>query len=560
MLVCRNAECIRRHMGNRKIADKMTANKITKKFIHVMSVKILNLILWVYLVLIVFVMPFYMQNGYVNIGEAKFVFFKYVTLGMIALVLPFLVVLLCTGNLQEKWYHISIEQIHMLDVCMILYGMALTISYLAAEDQETALWGEQGWYMGYLTKFSLIVVYFLISRLWSYKKAVWYLGMVASGVVFLLGILNRFSIYPIDFDLRSPDFISTLGNINWFSGYLSVFCPIGMCLYLFAKNTLARVFACAYVMLAFAAGVTQGSSSIFLAFFGCFYFLLLLVYREKKDGMRLLELGILFALVCEIIRVWRFLCPNAYNYDTGNLCGIATSSNLPAIAGMLLILIYYVGLYRGKKSMEGHAGTGCYLIVRDQVMKVLLILPWVLAGIYFILALVINGLHIQIPWLSEWKWFQFDGSFGNSRGTTWLAGLMAFKELPLLHKIVGCGPDCFESFVYTRWELIVMLEKEFGNASLTNAHNELLTTLVNLGVLGCVTYLGVLLWPVIRCFRSKKGNLLLYFPVICIVSYSMHNMVSFAQILNYPYLFIFLGISEGLIRRSKGKCTAAPNS
>ena len=40
----------------------------------------------------------------------------------------------------------------------------------------------------------------------------------------------------------------------------------------------------------------------------------------------------------------------------------------------------------------------------------------------------------------------------------------------------------------------------------------------------------------------------------------MHNMVSFAQILNYPYLFIFLGISEGLIRRSKGKCTAAPNS
>ena len=43
---------------------------------------------------------------------------------------------------------------------------------------------------------------------------------------------------------------------------------------------------------------------------------------------------------------------------------------------------------------------------------------------------------------------------------------------------------------------------------------------------------------------------LLYACAMALLAYTVHNMVSFQQVLSTPYIFIVLGIGEGLAREN----------
>ena len=145
----------------------------------------------------------------------------------------------------------------------------------------------------------------------------------------------------------------------------------------------------------------------------------------------------------------------------------------------------------------------------------------------------------------------FRDDWGNSRGAAWNCGIGAYRSMDMVHKTVGIGPDCFADYVYEIPELAERLVDQFGNERLTNAHNEWLTVLVNTGWLGVFCYAGIFIAVWIRCVRRAKGQPLLYVCAISILAYTVHNMVSFQQILSTPYIFIVLGMGEGLLRRTE---------
>ena len=39
-------------------------------------------------------------------------------------------------------------------------------------------------------------------------------------------------------------------------------------------------------------------------------------------------------------------------------------------------------------------------------------------------------------------------------------------------------------------------------------------------------------------------------PAVCVFCYLVHNMVSFAQVLNFPFVFLAIAMGEGMIRRN----------
>ena len=51
----------------------------------------------------------------------------------------------------------------------------------------------------------------------------------------------------------------------------------------------------------------------------------------------------------------------------------------------------------------------------------------------------------------------------------------------------------------------------------------------------------------------KKGakNPSFYLFSVCIVCYLVHNMVSFAQVLNFPFIILLLAMGEALHRRQR---------
>ena len=149
----------------------------------------------------------------------------------------------------------------------------------------------------------------------------------------------------------------------------------------------------------------------------------------------------------------------------------------------------------------------------------------------------------------------FSKRWGSRRGTTWIAGWSCFWEQDFLHKLIGAGPDCMAAFLYNNGstELVAMVKEIFGDSRLTNAHNEWLTILVNIGLLGAVSYAGMMCTAIKRYISitsNKKGNVIIGACGISILAYTINNVFSFQQSMSLATIFIILGIGENYIRES----------
>jgi len=67
-----------------------------------------------------------------------------------------------------------------------------------------------------------------ISGTGAFRKFGTYRLYTGAGITIFLGIANRFRFYPFSYMGIDYTYLSTLGNIDWFCGYLSVVVPILM--------------------------------------------------------------------------------------------------------------------------------------------------------------------------------------------------------------------------------------------------------------------------------------------------------------------------------------------
>lgn len=499
-----------------------------------------NLFTTAYLLLIFGVYPFYMKQGYVDIGKAKYYFFIYsslAALGIFALISILLVVQNIYQWLKKRKQHLADwDKLSSVDLFVIMFATEIFISYTLSDFRKEALWGTEGWYMGLVLKLTLCALYFMISRLWDGSRSVWYTVIAASGAVFFLGILDRFSIYLIPLEIRQPEFISTIGNINWFSGYLSVLAPIGICMFLFQnESNFKKLLFGIYAVVSFMAGLSQGGDSIFI-FFAALFFILLWISINKNEWLRNYFLLIfLWGFSAQMIRLMRFLMPDSYNYDTNNLCAYATGTNITLIVGILGLVVYGILIWKKEKF---------FLNERIQKMVKKAMCVFLFGGVVLWLVLAEINTFRGILGLEEKSFLLLNENWGNGRGAAILVAFMSFKQMPVLHKILGTGPDCFSVYVYSLPDVAVKLREAFGDSRLTNAHNELLTCLVNEGILGVCLFLGIMIFSVKNSMKKGDTNYIYYAMAVCVICYLCHNMVSFEQVLNLPFLFLLMGMGR----------------
>lgn len=504
-----------------------------------------NLFTTAYLLLIFGVYPFYMKQGYVDIGKAKYHFFIYSSLaaaGIFALISFFLAAQNIGKWLKKRRMHlIDWDKLSVVDLFVMMYATEIFISYAFSDFRKEALWGTEGWYMGFVLKLTLCALYFFISRLWDGSRIVWYTAIAASGIVFIFGILDRFSIYLIPLEIRQSEFISTLGNINWYSGYLSVLAPVGISIFLFQnENIYRKLFYAIYTTVSFMAGLSQGGDSIFL-FFAALFFMLLWISIEKEAWFRNYFLLIfLWGLSAQVVRLMRLLMPDHYNYDTNNLCAYATGSNITLVVGIFGLLAYAALSWKKEK-----------LILNEHIKKIVRKTMIVLLLGGMALWFFVSGINTftGVFGLEQKSFLLLNENWGNGRGAAFSIAFDGFKQLPVLHKIIGVGPDCFSAYVYGLPDVAVKLREAFGNSRLTNAHNELLTCLINEGILGVCLFLGIVVFFVKKCMKKGTENYVFYALAACMICYLCHNMVSFEQVLNLPFLFLLMGMGGAGLQR-----------
>ena len=102
-------------------------------------------------------------------------------------------------------------------------------------------------------------------------------------------------------------------------------------------------------------------------------------------------------------------------------------------------------------------------------------------------------------------------------------------------------------------ELQDMLKEYFKGRSLTNAHCEWLTVLVNNGLLGMVCYAGLFVSAIMRFLKAGKTNPLAGVCGFAVLAYTVNNLFSFQQVLSAVTVFMVLGMGEVFVRENVQK-------
>ena len=526
----------------------------------------LHILVLVYLFAILLALPLYFTKGYAYIGTDKADFFRFLieklqwfVIVLLGLKLFFAGLLWFQSHSGSLLNHVealkqcAMEKLSVTDWFAGLFFVSILISYACSKYKETAKWGENGWYLGLIPLLAVMVSYFLISRYACRGKLPWGkiligLGLLVSFGVYVLGILNRFGIRPFEMDYANYGFLSTVGNINWYCGYQVTifFLSVGLLWGEACRNLFLRILLDIYTYIGFISLILQGSDSGMLALFGVFCLLFVLSCIGEKTLRRFWEIAGLFSLACLTISRIRKHWPDKMDYSTECL-DLLTLGRMPVVLCVfcLFFLILFVLLER-----KCPLPSAAYKWIRVIFISALPV------GIMVVIGLIMykTGHPEELPGLPE-KFFVISDAWGSNRGATWKAGWMCLCDMSLFHRLVGVGPDSMYRFLASvpDHKILEYCRSIFGDARLTNAHNEWLTILVNEGFIGLAGFGGMMISAMYRFLKRGKENAWVFGCGLCLFAHTINGVFSFQQTLNLTVIFVVLGFGEACLRPSQGR-------
>ncbi len=478
-------------------------------------------ILYAYLVMMLCFLPLYMTNGYGTLGSDKANYFERWTKAGALLYawcwLIYLITLLVLKRFRVKlqewkkcWWPLS-----MTDIFVLALGVELTISYAVSDFKETALFGEIGWRIGYFQLMSIVVGYFIISRSGKVVLHAATLMYPAMLLVILLGILNGFGIYPFAFEYTNSSKISTIGNTNWYCGYLLmyVFTALGI---LWCRKKDPRF-----------QNLQKGKPQVYKGHKGH-------KSQEETFLQRLFPPNALWWLLLVYL-----------------VAGVLSLLNQGSFSGLvaLYFLVAFVLYLSGDREDGIYKNATCRLLISRTLPAAM-----VLAVVGAVFLLVVNtqnrgSFFAAYPQLN--RLFLFNNDWGSGRRKTWLSAYWLWKEQDPLHKCFGVGPDCFYACqLYVPEWIRDYINKEFEGLRLTNGHCEYLTHVVNIGVCGAVLYLGMIVSAIVRFVQAgrRRYNGIALGCALCLIAYTVNNLFSFQTTMIHVGVMMLLGFGEWSIR------------
>ena len=457
-----------------------------------------SMLVYGYLVILFAGLPLYMQNKLVMIGNAKYLFFRNTTLVLGAFVV-----------LAVLWQRIRGERTtkrtwKKTDVFMLLYLVSAIFSYGISPCREDVLLGYPGWYMGLVTQGLLVGIYFAVSRYYDGSRSIWWIAGITAGIVTLIGLLNRLDIDVLgtfrgmeNGEWNRTQLLSTIGNNNWYAGYISVTAGISLAAAFMGKRQV-RVLGMIGSFLFFASAITSNSTTAILAACGLSLLLLLLSLRKRGRLLRALEILMLLPLSVFMVRMF--------------------------------LLLHLTGLV-----LAGDAEKRLFFTRTVAGLAVTVTLAALLLG-----CLLVAGYLPGSDKVSE---------AANGRLALWKVTILTYGKEGLLFQIFGMGPDSFYYALY-QWGSDAMDWINRGlldNNIYSNAHNEWLTLLVQQGILGVIAYGGIFLTAFrnLRISATRDPRALAVF--LGLTGYLICSLFTFQHVLSTPFAFALLGMAEGVL-------------
>lgn len=506
-------------------------------------------IVGIFTLLILAGLPIVFQDYYFNILVVKYYYYCAMVIGMAVFTAIAAVIyirrdrLLYGGEVMKTIRsEIKLSSLTIVDWAMIAFMLSAAISTFQSEYLYESFWGNEGRYCGLFLILLYTLCYFLVTRCLEFKK--WYLDVFlgAGLIVCLLGILHFFNLDPLGFkkEISPYDydiFVSTLGNINTYTAYLSL--PMGVSAVMFASETnmKRKIWYYTCMMFAFFALIMGVSDNAYLTLFALLGLLPLYLFRKKRGTG---EYTVILAAFVSALTVIDWI----ENYFGGRVQEISGVFNLftriPGLWAIALLLwaaavVMYV--YSSKTEKQEKKVKESRILWYGWLGLVIL----AVLGIVFVLYdanIAGNGERYG----AIANYVVMDDSWGTERGYVWRLAMEIYSDFPVSHKLFGHGPDTFGIItVQNFWDDMMSVTSQ----KYENVHNEYLQYLVTIGAVGLISYLSLLGTAFVKMIRMGLRNpvvMAMFFGAICYCTQAVVN-ISVPMVTPIMLLMIMMGMA-----------------
>lgn len=447
--------------------------------------------------------PLYVENRYFNILQAKgHAFDAGCILGLLLIVFASLrnreIV-----KLKPSW--------SLIDAGLIVMAFAAVVSSILSESFKDAFLGEKGWCIGGFAFLMAALMYLYLAKSFSFKQNCWMPVIAINGFIFITGILHSAgkdalglheNIYPDQF----YQYISTIGNVNWYVGYLCLLIPMMACFFIEAEKLISQTIYLMVLALGEINMVLTGSDGLYLGIGVCAFFAVPYMLRDKRAAGRFFVLVLIYGLALVVVSV----CP-IFAEKKAMIDGFSTLFLRP-MGYLTVVAIGIAGVVVFRVMKEGNAKKLC------GFMTIALEAGLGVITLFFAVKTVEN----------------FGPDWGSGRGAIWLSSIDIFRGLDPIQKTFGVGPEMLGPY---------FAEYSIGlSRRVLAAHSEQFQILLSMGIAGLVGW--IILWTGVirRCFRDRLWRTPVMAFFLPLMAYLGQSLVNTPMATNFGILIMVISL------------------
>lgn len=479
----------------------------------------------IYIFIMIILFPLLVDNtGFFRILECKYRYFMGLSIIYVSSSTIMFLYYLFKGLNLFKYKKIDVVQI----LGLIFLGINILSFLFSPYKKNYDLFVGLGRLEGLFTTSLYILSFLYISYFGKFKKKYILYFSISSILVNVIATLQYFGFNPLNMyqqgiGTHNVSFMATIGNIDFISALYTILLTISFAAYVFLENKkceqiihLLSIFLGSFIFQII--NVSSGQLAFFLTLIIIFPF----VFKDNIKLSRFINL-IAIIMLATFIRLFTNI---EYHYDLGRLGFYFRFDYIALILIMIVFILVYLSFYVGK--INYNISNIKRFVINYYKIIILLIFISIIC-LYFIPFK--QGFLYEIHELLH---FNFDDRFGTFRIFLWKRTLPLITDYPIL----GTGPDTFVSRFMPLYSNDIGSIGEFSIND--TAANIYLTMIINIGIIGLISYLSILLFQIYKGIKMKTSySFVLLSTLICYMIQSFFNL---SVVVVSPIFWVFMGV------------------
>ena len=516
----------------------------------------------VFVFIILAVFPLYTHDKYFDILKSRYVFYKVWTLSLVFILLALGIAYLFIDYNNNVSSPSAIERLvsafkfenlkkHIIitDIFFVVMIISMIISVAGSGFKEEAFYGNAGRYQGLECWILYFFTYLAITRTFKFKIMYLDFAIIAGCIACIWGTLDFFMLDPFGFfvnvsEMQKGMFASSVGNLNTYTNYTIIVFALAGTLFMIEKNIVKAVFYAITAFIGCAGSIYGLADNIVLGFFGFYLFIPFFAIQTRRHLLRYLILIDLLFISAFVFWLGLKLPHNEWQWSFFQEFMGKPGAPFIFIPVTVIVVIVAVILYKLKPNYGD--------VISNDLNPLDSILPKQIFNVY--IGIVVFGFALVTYILLDMNVFKqhtalwsqipssyqlvLDDNWGTHRGHNWRIAFTNFTQnFSLFQKLFGYGPDTY--LVVSERTFYEEMVSRYGEVY-DSAHNEYINYLICEGLVGLVSYLGILITSV-RCgIKNMKNNPYIVACAIAVLAYAVQAIVNIAIPITTPVFFTLM--------------------